>query len=260
MQSRGRTDEERVVEAQALADIEARSWWFVGRNRLLVWALARYFPSARTLLEVGCGSGFVLGALAEASPRTDVLGCDNEMAALRIARRRLPRARLAAVDGRRLPFARRFDVVGAFDVLEHIDDDVDVLHELFRVTEPGGGLVVAVPQHPRLWGPADVAAGHHRRYTRKELVAKVRSVGFSVQRATSFVSLMSPAMAVARWRDRAFPRHFDPLADLEVGRGAHVILSGALSAERSMIRRGINFPIGGSLLLVATRPDAGNQS
>ena len=77
------------------------------------------------------------------------------------------------MDARRIPFEREFDVVGAFDVLEHIVEDEDVLGQMFKATRPGGGLLVTVPQHPFLWSASDEHAMHQRRYSRAELRRKV---------------------------------------------------------------------------------------
>src|SRR5439155_17137550 len=106
-----------------LPDIEAKSFWFRSRNRLISWALRRYFPKARSLLEVGCGTGFVLAGLHREVPGLELAGGELSHAGLVTARRRLPGAQLYQMDACSIPFEDEFDVVGAFDVLEHVDDD-----------------------------------------------------------------------------------------------------------------------------------------
>jgi ubiquinone/menaquinone biosynthesis C-methylase UbiE len=241
-------------EYERLARLEASSFWFRGRNRLIVWALERYFPDARSLLEVGCGTGFVLSAVRAAFPPLDLVGGELSNSALRIARRRLPDARLLRMDARRLPRDERFDVVGAFDVLEHVEDDERVLAELSRVVRPGGGALLCVPQHPRLWSEADDVAGHVRRYTQKELTRKVRDADLAVRRASSFVSLSLPLMAISRWRQRRPGSGYDQWDELEQGRGVQWMLGRMLDADIALIRRGVSLPAGGSLLVVAEKP------
>src|SRR4029077_3111817 len=105
---------------------------------------------------------------------------------LQTARTRLARVPLYQADARRLPFDREFDAVGAFDVLEHIRQDDAALAQLYQAVRPGGGLLVTVPQHPRLWSTADEYARHERRYTRSGLMQKVADAGFVPVHITSF--------------------------------------------------------------------------
>jgi len=172
---------------------------------------------------------------------------------LRHAAERVPAAELFQLDARRLPFESEFDVIGAFDVLEHIEMDERVLREMHRAVKPTGGIVLTVPQHPWLWSPADEYAEHKRRYRRAELLRKVSTAGFIVRRITSFVSLLLPGMAAMRLRTRLAGERFD--ADHEHHAAARV--TGALErvadVERALIGRGMDLPVGGSLLVVATR-------
>ncbi len=235
-----------------LAALEDRNYWFRSRNRLIVWALRRYFPSLRSFLEVGCGTGCVLGAVEAAFPAAAALGSEAQVAGLECAARRLQRSRLLQMDAANIPFRDEFDVVGCFDVLEHIEDDRRVLEQCFLAAR--GGIILTVPQHPFLWSAADEYAKHVRRYTRSEIVGKVVAAGFSPLIVTSFVSLLFPFLAAARRRNRRVDAGYDPGAELEVGRVPNLLLEGALDFERQLIKLGIRFPFGGSLLLVAKKP------
>lgn len=237
-----------------LEAIENGSFWFRARNRLVVWALAAHFPEARTYLEVGCGTGFVLRAVRDAFPQLHVEGSELFEEGLAVARRRLPGVPLHQLDARDLPFRASFDIVGSYDVLEHIDEDDAVLAQLRAALRPGGGLLVTVPQHRWLWGPADEAGHHRRRYTRAELTGKVRRAGFEVVRVTSFVSLPLPAMAASRLRDRVSRQAYDPAREHRAPRWLDRSLERAMDVERALIRSGASLPAGGSLLLVARRP------
>lgn len=236
-----------------LAEVEEGSFWFQGRNRLILWALKRYFPRARSLLEVGCGTGYVLSAIRRARPQMRLSAAELYVEGLMIARGRVPDADYYQLDATRIPFEREWDVVCAFDVLEHVSDDDAFLAGLFTAARPGGGLLVTVPQHPRLWGAADEYAHHVRRYRRGELLDKVRGAGFRVDRVTSFVSLLLPAMWWSRRRDRAGGEPFEPGREHSSTRLSRM-LEGVLDLERNMIARGVDLPVGGSLLVVASRP------
>jgi len=130
---------------ERLAEHEATSFWFRARNDLIAWAVRRYYPDAHSFLEVGCGTGYVLAGLRQRSPGLRLAGGDPFAAGLEIARRRLPDVDLFQLDGRRLPWEDEFDVVGAFDMLEHVEEDQQVLAELIRVVKPGGGALISVP-------------------------------------------------------------------------------------------------------------------
>jgi SAM-dependent methyltransferase len=237
----------------ALAELESRNFWFVSRNRLITWALGRYFPGARRLLEAGCGTGFVLAGIAAARPALDITGSEVATAGLAFAARRVPAARLVQMDARRIPFRDEFDVAGAFDVIEHIEDDRAVLRALRQAVVPGGGLLLTVPQHPFLWSEFDVRARHVRRYRAGELRARVIEAGFEILRMTSFVTLLLPLMMASRLTRQKSRSGYDPLAELRISRGLNWTLEKTLGFERLLIRAGLSLPAGGSLLVVARR-------
>jgi SAM-dependent methyltransferase len=235
-----------------LPEAEEGSFWFRSRNELILWALRRHFAEARSMLEVGCGTGFVLAGVRDAFPGMRLVGAELYEAGLEVAAKRVPEAELLQMDARRIPFRNEFDVVGAFDVLEHIGEDEQVLAEIHAALRPGGGVLITVPQHPRLWSTVDEYSHHVRRYTRRELLAKVRDAGFEVVRWTSFVSLLLPVMALSRMRQRR-QKTFDPMAEHRAPAFVDSALGWVLGAERALIRAGLALPVGGSLFVVAMR-------
>jgi SAM-dependent methyltransferase len=239
-----------------LFEKEAGHFWFRARNRLVLQALQRDFPRAGSFFEIGCGTGFVLSGVARQFPDWALAGSDVQTVGLAFARQRLPGAFLFQMDGRQIPFVDHFDVIGAFDVLEHIEDDEQVLGQMFRATRPGGGLLLTVPQHPFLWSAMDTIGHHKRRYTRSQLLRKVRSAGFDVIRATSFVSLLLPVLALSRLMPRRPDSEFDVMSEFRI----HPVLNRALEAvlwiETALVSAGVSFPAGGSLLVTARRPSA----
>ena len=131
--------------------------------------IAKYARDARSFLDVGTGTGFVLAGLGARFPHLRLVGGDLLAAGLDVARTRLPEAELMQIDARRIPYDADFDAAGAFDVAEHIDEDELVFSQLAQAVRPGGVVLVTVPQHPWLWGPLDEFSHHRRRYTRSEL-------------------------------------------------------------------------------------------
>jgi SAM-dependent methyltransferase len=236
-----------------LADIEESHFWFRARNELIQWALRTYFPDAKSFLEVGCGTGFVLKGIREKFSRMRLAGSEIFADGLTIAKGRLPNVELYQMDARRIPFAREFDVVGAFDVLEHIIEDENVLAQMFNTAQLGGGLLVTVPQHPFLWSASDQYAMHQRRYNGTELRRKVESAGFQIQRITSFNSLLLPLMIWSRLQQKR-DHDFQPWREFEIGPALNKTLESILRFERMFIKTGVSFPAGGSLLLVGRKP------
>jgi ubiquinone/menaquinone biosynthesis C-methylase UbiE len=235
-----------------LARVEDNYFWFGSRNKLIIWALNRYFPGFENLLEVGCGTGYVLSGIGKAFPSARIVGSEIFVAGLAFAAERLPEALLIQMDARHIPYADEFDVAAAFDVLEHIDDDEAVLQNMYRTIKPGGGLLITVPQHRWLWSYNDDHACHVRRYDRDELHRKINAAGFAILFSTSFVSLLLPVMMLSRGRRKSIQPP-DPLNEFHISPLTNLILAGVSSLERALIRLGITFPVGGSRLVIARK-------
>ena len=247
----------------ALAELEAGNFWFRARNELIVWAMRTYVPGCRTFLEVGCGTGFVLKGIHAAFPTIALSGSEIFSVGLDFAANRVPSAAFYQMDARRIPFRDEFDAIGAFDVLEHIDEDEAVIAEAHRALLPRGVFLATVPQHMSLWSQQDVAAYHVRRYAASELRRKITAAGFEIVRMVSFVSLLLPMMFASRlrMRDEKPASEFDALDALRLPRPINAALETVMTVERTLIRRGIAFPAGGSLLVVARkREEAGNAA
>lgn len=238
---------------ELLARIEQEHFWFRSRAALIVWALRRHFPHAQSLLEIGCGTGNVLAAIAQGAASARLAGSEPHAAGLALAARRAPGAELLQMDARRIPYRDEFDVVGAFDVIEHIAEDELALREMFAACRPGGGVILTVPQHPWLWSYRDEFAQHRRRYSREDLLGKLAAAGFERPWSTSFVTLLLPLMALSRRRQRR-REHFEASAELQVGRLANRVLGALMRLERGLIAAGLSLPFGGSLLAIAHKP------
>ena len=233
-----------------LGRAEPGHFWFEERRRLIVWAVGQHFPHTRSFCDVGCGTGFVLAGLAKQYPTLKLTGTDFYPQALAHTAQRLPDVKLHQGDILAGDFSETFDVVGCFDVLEHIPDDQGALGRLAARVRPGGGLILTVPQHRALWSVADEIGHHCRRYERAELVEKVCAAGFEVLAVTSFVSLLLPFLWLNRKRASVSA---DAFAELKIGRLPNALFAGVMTIERKLIQAGYSFPAGGSLLLLAQR-------
>ena len=136
-----------------------------------VWRWAASRVGRGSVLEIGPG----LRPTAPVATSTFVDASTHALAQLA--------ARGATIEGagRSLPFDdRAFDAVLAFEVLEHVEDDEELLREIARVSRPASLLLLSTPVHAARWSPLDEACGHVRRDEPNELFAKVRAAGFSI--------------------------------------------------------------------------------
>lgn len=237
-----------------LARLEGKNFWFRARNALIIWALRKYCPGFRSMLEIGCGTAYVLSGVARDFPDARLVGSEIFVAGLGFAAGRVPSAEFVQMDARAIPFREEFDVVGAFDVIEHIEEDERVLAQMHEALVPGGRLVLTVPQHEWLWSASDEYACHVRRYRASELHRKVSRAGFELVRSTSFVTALMPALVASRLRTRKTAMaDFDPHAEFDIPPILDALLEQVLSWERACIRAGVNLPVGGSRLLIAKK-------
>lgn len=234
-----------------LAKYEGINFWFRARNKLIVSLLQRYFSTCGKLLEIGCGTGYVLANIEKRFPYLEVYGSEIYTEGLRFADSRLTSASLFQMDAQDIPFYEEFDIVCAFDVLEHIENDALVLQQMYEAVRPGGGILVTVPQHRFLWSQADEFSCHVRRYERKELVDKVAAAGFRIVNCGSFVSVLLPLMMISRLMHSK--KKVQIKDELNLNPVLNSLLEKALDMERIVINKDIKFPFGGSLFLCATK-------
>jgi SAM-dependent methyltransferase len=237
-----------------LARLEGINFWFRSRNKLILWALENYCSKFQTMLEIGCGTGYVLSGISQCFPRATLYGSEIFIAGLGFASARLPSAKFMQMDAREIPYENEFDVIGAFDVLEHIKEDETVLTQMRSALKPEGLMLLTVPQHTWLWSPVDEYACHERRYSAIELHQKIEAAGFRIVRSTSFVTTLLPAMMISRFLQKnKSDKKFEATAELKISPWLNTLFSRMLSAELALIGKGIDFPVGGSRLVVSRK-------
>lgn len=162
-------------------------------------AVARVAPER--ILEVGAGGGAMGWRLARRCRR--YVGVEPDAASFEVARRRLaavPGAEVRHGDVGAVGAGEVFDLVCAFEVLEHVEDDVGELRRWASHLRPGGSLLLSVPAHQRRFGPTDVAVGHVRRYDRRPLLGTLAAGGFDPVTVTAWGAGLGHALEWARDR------------------------------------------------------------
>lgn len=233
--------------------VEASNFWFRSRNKLLIWAIKKYFPSVKSFLEIGCGTGFVLSAIEKEFPQINLYGSEIYSEGLSFASSRVSKTKLMQMDAKEIPYKDEFEMIGAFDTLEHIREDEIVLKQIYKALKPGGGIMLTVPQHAFLWSLYDEHGHHVRRYSAGELKLKVENAGFKVKKTISFVSILFPFLIISRLKKRKSCLEYDVMSEFKVSGVVNFILERILDFERFLIKLGMNLPFGGSLLLIATK-------
>lgn len=243
---------------EELAHMGVAHWWYRGRRTVLRTVLDTHLPARadRSILEVGAGTGSVTMLLVDYGT---VTGVEPHDTALEACRSLVPGATLLAggVDDLATLAPLRgatFDVVGAFDVIEHLEDDVGALRAMRDLLAPGGRLVVTVPALDLLWGKHDVVNGHFRRYARPLLEQRLGQAGFAVDYASYFNTILFPVVAAVRVARRLLPgEEPTPTSDFRLPPApVNQLLTRLFGLEaRAMRRRPL--PIGSSLVAVAHR-------
>lgn len=226
---------------RALAEREREGhFWFAPRRRRLLDLLAKRLPPGAAFLDVGCGTGGLVNALRARG--VNAQGVDPHAVATGLDPAAFSSGRADA-----LPWPdATFDALGAFDVIEHVDDEA-ALREFRRVLRPGGLLFVSVPAYPSLWGERDVEAGHLRRYTRRSLRARLAASGFVLKHVSGYQFFLLPLVWWNR-RARGSTRRED-----EVARPLNRLLRAVNSAEVALSRLAPP-PVGSSLIAAARAP------
>lgn len=234
---------------QQMAELDQRHWWYRARRQVLAALIRRLAdpPKGAKILEIGCGTGHNLSMLGEFG-KVDALELDEE--ARTIAEGRLGRKALSAP----LPELKgvkrgHYDLIGAFDVIEHIADNSAAIASIAQRLKPGGKLVVTVPAHQWMWSAHDVVNHHQRRYSKRALKALLQSSPLTLDRIGYFNSLLFPIAVAERMASKA--RGKDD-ADLKLPPALlNTALEALFASERYLAGR-LPLPPGLSLFAVAS--------
>lgn len=229
-------------------------WWYRARADLLESVLAPFLATvegpAHRILDVGSADG----------PSVGWMSGEHTRYTLDVDPRGLARGLGVCGSAEQLPFGdASFDVVGAFDVVEHCRSEEQALSELARVLVPGGRLLLSVPAYQWAWSDHDVRAGHYRRYTRARLTRAVSRAGLEVERSTYAFAGVFPLFAAERLLRRLRPHRGE---GQRLGEPPAVVERALLAVTRreSRILVARDLPFGSSVLLAATNPPHADEA
>ena len=188
---------ERVVYQQ-MAELDDRHWWYRARRKIIADLIRRQCnpPDNAQILEIGCGTGHNL-AMLSGFGHVDGLELDDEARA--ISEERLGRKVMSSPLPELAEVADfRYDLIGAFDVIEHIADDSAALASIASKLKPTGKFIMTVPAHQWMWSAHDVVNHHKRRYSKGALGRLIQGSPMKLQQIGYFNSLLFPLALAER--------------------------------------------------------------
>ena len=241
------------------AEIEPNSYWFNHRNKVIHQILNKYQKSG-SFWDVGGGNGFVSAflltkgfdcTLIEPGP----LGCENGK----------KRGIKKVFNGILQDFqsGEKPDIVGAFDVVEHIEDDAGIVKEIYNRLPKKGVFISTVPAFQTLWSADDVLAGHFKRYTIKRYTELLKNAGFKIDYCSYFFSFVAPPLYLIKSLPFSFSKKVPETIDFEKAKSQHELKGLAktlfepwMKWELKKINRQQKIALGSSLICVGQKTNS----
>jgi SAM-dependent methyltransferase len=228
---------------------EKTYWWHIGRLRIIKTYVQRALRAKAkpTILNVGCGTGGTIDML-EMFGQVDNVDISDD--AIKFMKQNGYK-RITKVTGIKLPYkAKSYDMVGAFDVLEHIEKETGALKEWKRVIKDDGAIVITVPAYQWLWSDHDVSLHHKRRYTTRRLAKAAGSAGLIVEKK-SYAIVFSLGLVVGfRTLNKILGRQTDSETSyVDIPEWLNSLFTQLLYME-AWFHKYIRFPFGTSVVVV----------
>jgi SAM-dependent methyltransferase len=243
-------------EYDRLRHVEDRMWWFaaVHANILILYRWARpQLAGSDKLLDAGCGTGGFLASFVGQVPEAEIYGLDaDEIACGWAAGKSMRPVCTGSVNA--LPFAdSAFAAIVSVDVLCHRDvNEALALGQFYRCLAAGGILILNLPAYRWLKSHHDAAVCNARRYTRTDVIRLLRIAGFRPIFASYWNMILFPVMVAMR---KLLPAGSGSDVKLQPAI-VEAVCRAATTVELGLLRAGIRFPFGGSVLAVAVKPES----
>ena len=242
-----------------LSKLENDNFWYISRNIVLKKIFKRFLKEKKSdVLEVGSGNGTVLLALSDLK-NLRLTGADIYLSGVKFAKTQVPNVSFIQMDAENIPFKNKFDAIGCFDVLEHIQNDRLVISQLYKALKKDAYLFITVPQYPWLWSEIDEIDRHKRRYTQSEIIEKITDAGFTIRHVNCFAFAVFPITLLSRFgrkRKMAETKITDDLVkypEIQIPWILNKFLRLIMRIDELSYSLNIRLPFGSSILLVAIK-------
>jgi len=233
-----------------MADIQASHWWYEARRKIIESFIQRLnLKSGATILEVGCGTGVNLlmlkkyGETCAVEPNDFARTTAQKLSGCDIREGYLPHD---------IPFPGPFDLIGAFDVIEHIDDDRGSVAALRTLLKENGHALFTVPAFPFLWSRHDEANHHKRRYRRDEFRRLLENAGYKIEYISYYNTLLFPLVAAVRLAKKSLKLNDSPDESMPRIPFVNAALCAIFAAERYLLKC-VSLPFGVSIIALCRK-------
>lgn len=239
---------------QAFFQIEENSFWFKHRNNCIIAVINKY-ASKKTVFDIGGGNGFISKGLEKENINA-VLVEPGISGALNGKKRNLENIICSSFQEAKFK-NNSIPNIGVFDVLEHIENDIEFLNDIHHVLDKEGKLFITVPAFKFLWSNEDTASGHYRRYTIQQLKEKLNQTNFKVDYSTYIFSILPLPIFLLRtipsWFTKAKELDYQKEVERHRPNQKESIIDKVWAKELEMISKGKKIAFGGSCLIVASK-------
>jgi SAM-dependent methyltransferase len=240
-------------EFEKMAEMEDRMWWYRSLHTNLAWAIKRHHPNqSERLLDAGCGTGGMLKILHDTRPSAEAIGIDASPYATKAAAKKSGAVTLVG-SVNALPFDEDvFSAIISSDVLYHQWADPELAaKDAFRCITPGGIFVVHVPAYNWMRSYHDDAVYTARRFTRRRLCKILEDAGFMIEYSSYWNTLLFPLMVLRRKVFSSRQENKSDVTDYPVV--LEVLFNAVMGVEHFLLKCGLRFPFGGSILVVGKK-------
>lgn len=241
-----------IAEYEKMYNLEDHYWWFQGRKYIILDLMNNFINKKDSLniLDIGCGTGMLLSELSRFG---EPIGLDFSPLALAFCRKRgIKDLMRASVDD--LPIKNNsIDIITAFDLIEHIEDDKKLCNSIFDICKNDGYFILTVPAYQFLWSKHDESLYHYRRYTKKQIEDMLTKAGFKINKLTYAITLTFIPIAIYRFIEKIFNKNSKPKSHLiTLPEWINSLLIMTLKLESKILSK-FNLPFGVSIICIAQK-------
>lgn len=236
--------------------LERVNWWFTVRRKILSERINHLLnqPKGMQSLNIGAATGTTSDMLTDFG---EVMSVEYDAQCCNYTKTFLS---TPIIQGSitELPFANdSYDLVCAFDVIEHVEEDGKAIAEMIRVCKPGGHIAITVPAYMFLWGSHDLVNHHYRRYTLQQLTRLIHQHQGDIIYKTYFNSILFIPIAAFRIVTQLIEKIKGKTST--IAQSDHTILgtngffnsllAGIFKIDYYLLKWGIRFPFGVSIMI-----------